>query len=316
MELVAGRSLPLLAAAQEELDLARGLGHGWARAEALGHVAWGESLRGLEEACRRHVDERFELQSLRDPDPIVHPSLALLELALGRPEEAARALEHTVRVRSERGLLDAAEASPLLPLLCEAYARSARQEDAVAAFERFEASMLDGRPAALALVARCRGLLADRAGFAEAFERALAEHERDPRRFEHARTLLLYGERLRREKRRLEARARLKDALAAFEELGTTAWGRRAAAELAATGERPRRREDAARTDLTPQELVVARLVAQGHTNREVATQLFLTTNTIETHLRHVFQKLRVRSRTELASKFTDFRDSTTAPAA
>jgi DNA-binding NarL/FixJ family response regulator len=87
-------------------------------------------------------------------------------------------------------------------------------------------------------------------------------------------------------------------------------------AELAATGERARRRKDAARADLTPQELVVARLVAQGNTNREVATQLFLTTNTIETHLRHVFQKLGVRSRTELAAKFTDFRDSTAAPAA
>ena len=176
--------------------------------------------------------------------------------------------------------------------------------------------MLDERPLALALVARCRGLLDDDAGFAEAFERALAQHERDPRKFERARTLLLYGERLRREKRRMEARARLNEALAIFEELGTTAWSRRALAELAATGERARRRKDATRADLTPQELVVARLVAQGHTNREVATQLFLTTNTIETHLRHVFQKLGVRSRTELALKFTDFRDSTAAPAA
>jgi len=316
VELVAGRALPLLAAAQEELDLAQGLGRGWAWAEALGHLAWGESLRGLEEECRRHVEERFKLQALRYPDPIIHPSLALFELALGRPEEAARALEHTVRVRSERGLFDAAEGSPMLPMLCEAYARSGRHEDAAAALERFEASMLDERPLALALVARCRGLLDDDAGFAEAFERALAQHERDPRKFERARTLLLYGERLRREKRRMEARARLNEALAIFEELGTTAWSRRALAELAATGERARRRKDATRADLTPQELVVARLVAQGHTNREVATQLFLTTNTIETHLRHVFQKLGVRSRTELASKFTDFRDSTAAPAA
>src|SRR5213076_2977240 len=146
----------------------------------------------------------------------------------------------------ERGLFDAAEGSPMLPMLCEAYARSGRHEDAAAALERFEASMLDERPLALALVARCRGLLDDDAGFAEAFERA--------------RTLLLYGERLRREKRRMEARARLNEALAIFEELGTTAWSRRALAELAATGERARRRKDATRADLTPQELVVARL--------------------------------------------------------
>ena len=315
VELVAGRARPLLGAAQEELDLAQGLGHGWAWAEALGHVAWGESLRGLEEECRRHVQERFDLQALRYPDPIIHPSLALLELALGRPEAAAKALEQTVRVRAERGLQDAADGSPMLPLLSEAYARAGRLDDATAALERFEESMLDERQLTLALAARCRGLLADDADFADAFESALVRHEGDPRTFEGARTLLLYGERLRRGKQRLEARARLNEALTLFEELGTTVWSRRTAAELAATGARARRRKDAARAELTPQELVVARLVVRGHTNREVATQLFLTTNTIETHLRHIFQKLGVRSRTELASKFTDFRDSTAAPA-
>lgn len=316
VELAVGRALPLLAAAQEELDLAEGLGHGWAWAEALGHLAWGESFRGLEEQCRQHVAQRFELQRLRHPDPIVHPSLALLELALGRPEDAANVLEPTIRLRAERGLSDAAEGKPFLPLLCEAYGRLGRDAEAKAALEQFEASMLDERPLSRALAARCRGLLADRAGFAEEFERALDEHELDPATFERGRTLLLYGERLRREKLRLEARARLDAALALFEELGATAWSTRAGDELAATGERARRRKDADRSELTPRELVVARLVAQGHTNREVATQLFLTTNTIETHLRHIFQKLGVRSRTELAAKFTDFRDSTAAPAA
>jgi len=94
------------------------------------------------------------------------------------------------------------------------------------------------------------------------------------------------------------------------------AWADRAQAELVATGERSHRRVASKRDDLTPQELTVARLVAQGSTNKEVAAQLFLSTNTIETHLRHVFQKLGLRSRTELAAKFTDFRDSTGAPAA
>ena len=90
---------------------------------------------------------------------------------------------------------------------------------------------------------------------------------------------------------------------------------RRAEAELAATGERARRRIEETRDELTPQELVVARLVAQGLRNKEVAAQLFLSTNTIETHLRHVFQKLGVRSRTELAARFTDFRDVTAVTA-
>ena len=97
--------------------------------------------------------------------------------------------------------------------------------------------------------------------------------------------------------------------------MGATAWERRAEAELAATGERARRRVEETRDELTPQELVVARLVAQGLRNKEVAAQLFLSTNTIETHLRHVFQKLGVRSRTELAARFTDFRDVTAVTA-
>jgi DNA-binding CsgD family transcriptional regulator len=316
IELVAGRALQLLAAAQEELELAEGLGRAWARAEALGHVAWGESLRGLDELCRKHVEERFELQRLHRADPIVHPSLGLLELALGRPEEAVEALEPTVRIQAERGLVDAAKPTPEQPLLIEAYARAGRRDEAERLLEEFERSARDKRPLARALAARCRGLLADRAAFADAFERALAEHDRGFRPFERARTLLLYGERLRRERRRLDARVRLNEALTGFEELGATSWSRRATDELAATGQRARRRKDADRTELTPQEIVVARLVAQGRTNREVATELFLTTNTIETHLRHIFQKLGVRSRTELAAKFTDFRDSTAAPAA
>ena len=97
--------------------------------------------------------------------------------------------------------------------------------------------------------------------------------------------------------------------------MGATAWERRAETEIAATGERARRRVEETRDELTPQELVVARLVAQGLRNKEVAAKLFLSTNTIETHLRHVFQKLGVRSRTEVAARFTDFRDVTAVTA-
>jgi DNA-binding CsgD family transcriptional regulator len=153
-------------------------------------------------------------------------------------------------------------------------------------------------------------------GFEMEFDAALAAHDLDPRPFECARTLLCYGERLRREKRRLDARERLREALDALVASGATVWAKRAEAELAATGERSRRRVAWTTDELTPRELTVVRLVAQGLTNKEIAAQLFLSTNTIETHLRHVFQKLGVRSRTELATKFTDFRDSTAAPAA
>jgi DNA-binding CsgD family transcriptional regulator len=316
VEFFAGRVLPALAAAEEELELAQGLARRAARIEALGHVAWCEAMRGLEERCRAHVSERFELAASGRVDPIVHPALGLLELGLGHGEAAMVALEPTVRIREERGVVDAALWTPEVPMLVEACVRAARFEDAEATLARFEkqAGKVE-RPLAEALAHRCRGLFIDD-GFEAEFDLALAAHKLDPRPFERARTLLCYGERLRRERRRLDARERLREALDAFVALGATAWANRAEAELAATGARSRRRVAATRDELTPQELTVARLVAQGSTNKEVAAQLFLSTNTIETHLRHVFQKLGLRSRTELAAKFTDFRDSTAAPAA
>ncbi len=246
----------------------------------------------------------------------MHPALGLLELGLGNGEAAVAALEPTVRIREQRGTVDAALWTPELPMLTEAYVRAARFKDAEATLARFEAQARKvERPLAEALARRCRGLLTGD-GFEAEFDAALVAHELDRSPFEHARTLLCYGERLRREKRRLDARERIREALDAFAGLGATAWVKRAEAELAATGERSRRRVASTRDELTPRELTVARLVAQGLANKEVAAQLFLSTNTIETHLRHVFQKLGVRSRTELAAKFTDFRDSTPAPAA
>lgn len=242
---------------------------------------------------------------------MVHPSLALLELSLGRPEDAAAWLEQSARMRESYAIVDAGWVDPVRPLLVEAYVRSGRRGDAELMLEQFVAAVEVARSAhGLALAARCRGLLADVATFADEFERALANHEGDSRPFERARTLLCYGERLRREGRRSGARERIREALEAFVLLGATPWAHRAEAELAATGERSRRRVAATRDDLTAQELTVTRLVTQGLTNKEVAAQLFLSTNTIETHLRHVFQKLGVRSRTELAARFTDFRDS------
>jgi DNA-binding NarL/FixJ family response regulator len=98
---------------------------------------------------------------------------------------------------------------------------------------------------------------------------------------------------------------RLDAALTDFEDIGAASWAERARVELRASGERARRRVPDTRGDLTPQELQVAALVTEGLTNREIATRLFLSPKTIETHLRHAFQKLGVRSRTELAVAFS-----------
>ena len=120
-----------------------------------------------------------------------------------------------------------------------------------------------------------------------------------------ARTELAYGEFLRRARRKTEARVQLRAAYERFQRLGAAAWAERAAAELRATGETARRRDVSTIDQLTPQELQIARLVGGGGRNREIAGQLFLSPKTVEYHLRKVFQKLGIASRTELARLIT-----------
>jgi DNA-binding CsgD family transcriptional regulator len=120
--------------------------------------------------------------------------------------------------------------------------------------------------------------------------------------FERARTQLAYGERLRRERRKTDARTQLRDALGTFEGIGAELWAERARGELRATGETARRRDASTVDDLTPQELRIAQLVGAGASNREVGAQLFVSPKTVEYHLRKVFLKLGVTSRVELAN--------------
>ncbi len=152
-----------------------------------------------------------------------------------------------------------------------------------------------------------RALLATQGDEVEAaFAAALAAHEAAAadgvvHEFERARTRLAYGEWLRRNRRRVDAREQLRAALVTFEDLDAKSWADRAAAELRASGETARKRDMAEPTKLTAQELAVATLVQQGLTNREVAAQLFLSPRTVDFHLRNVFTKTGVTSRVELA---------------
>jgi len=132
------------------------------------------------------------------------------------------------------------------------------------------------------------------------FLRALELHATTERPFARARTELAYGEHLRRNGRRVDARALLRAALRTFEDLDAAPWLERAMQELRASGETARRRESSKVADLTAQELQVSRFVAQGLSNRDVAAQLFLSPRTIDFHLRNVFTKLGISSRTEL----------------
>ena len=160
---------------------------------------------------------------------------------------------------------------------------------------------------ATAAVEHGRALLADDPAEAERhFTAALTSHGRSPRTPDRARTLLAYGEWLRRSRRRVDARVHLRAALTIFEQLDAAPLAERAGAELRASGETARRRDPSTATDLTPQELQVARLVRQGMSNRDAAAQLYLSPRTIDFHLRNVFTKLSVTSRAELVAMAMD----------
>ena len=158
-----------------------------------------------------------------------------------------------------------------------------------------------GRPWALATAARCHAYLAglegDLPGARAAFQQALSRHERLPMPFELGRTLLVQGMIERKDGVGPTARAALVRALGIFTDLGAPLWAAKASRELSAMAT-PTRADG-----LTCTERRVAALVTQGHTNREVAAVMFVTENTVQTHLRHIFQKLGVRSRTELAAR-------------
>ena len=188
-----------------------------------------------------------------------------------------------------------------LPDRVEAAVRAGRPDDARAAVAAYETwAAYSGAPSAPPRLASCRALVTEGEEAAAHFGEAI-ELVGDARPFDRHRIHLLAGEHLRRERRRTEARAHLRAALDGFEAMGAQPWAERARAELRATGETARRRDPSAASQLTPQERQIARLVAEGMTNKEIAAQLYLSPRTIESHLRKAFVKLGVTSRTQLA---------------
>jgi DNA-binding CsgD family transcriptional regulator len=146
----------------------------------------------------------------------------------------------------------------------------------------------------------CQALLAEGDEATALYERAVVGIG-DARPHDAARIHLLYGEHLRRMRRRTEAREHLRAALAGFEGLGSAPWADRASAELRATGETARKRDPSTVSQLTPQETLIARYVADGLSNKEVAARLFLSRRTVDYHLRNVYSKLNITSRMQLA---------------
>jgi DNA-binding NarL/FixJ family response regulator len=299
--IVAGRH-DVTAEASEGLRLARETGLPNAAAVFEAVLAWFAAVRGEDASCVAHAAgavERARGNGLGLVNALAEWSLGLLALGRGRADEALLRLEALAAAPPGAGHPYVALVSA--PDLVEAAVRAAREDAARRAALTVEAfAPAGGPPWALALAARCRGLLPG--GADDDFAEALDLHAEGTRPFDRARTELLYGESLRRQRRRVEARAHLRAALEAFESIGAAPWAERARSELRASGETARRRDPSTVAQLTPQERQVAGFVADGLSNKEVAAQLFLSPRTIDAHLRNVFAKLGVTSRTQLAS--------------
>ena len=288
---------------EEAIRLARETGQATALCGGLSGLACVEALQGAEAACREHAAEAlertgelglgfFRLWAL--------DAMATLELGLGNVERAVEWLTEKELLLSERGIADP-DVSPV-PELVEALLRLDR--DPGPRLEVFAAAAeAKGQPWSLARLARCRGLLT---GSDEHFADALRLHARTPDRFEEARTCLCLGEGLRRDRRRAEARDPLRRAVEAFDALGAVPWADRARRELEASGESARRRDPLTLDQLTPRELQVALVLADGHTIREAATKLFLSPKTVDYHLRHVYRKLAIASRAALVDALAE----------
>ncbi|MFD9863750.1 helix-turn-helix transcriptional regulator [Streptomyces alboflavus] len=226
----------------------------------------------------------------------------LLDLGLGRYDRALRRFAGLTG-GPQRHLMVSVHS---LPDQVEAAVRTDRAAEAGRAADRFTPwARATGTAWAGAVELRCRALLAaDGAAAEELYERALAAHEGDGRPFEEARTRLLYGEWLRRAKRRAAAREELTTALASFERMPAAAWADRARTELRAAGASPA--ASATGTDLvgrlTAQELRVVRLAATGLSNRDIGARLFLSPRTVGYHLSNAYPKLGVASRAALGA--------------
>jgi DNA-binding CsgD family transcriptional regulator len=189
-----------------------------------------------------------------------------------------------------------------MPEVIEAAVRAGTPELAADTHRRLvDMTRVSGTDWALGIAARSEALLVDYQRAEELYVYAIERLGRTRIRADLARAHLLYGEWLRRERRRLDAREQLRTAHDLFSDFGMEAFAERARVELEATGEHARKRTVETRADLTPQEAQIARLARDGLSNAEIGARLFISKHTVEYHLRKVFAKLGINSRTKLA---------------
>lgn len=272
---------------------------------SLGRVEAARGRAAEARSCAGQALARAERLGVGSIDVYAGSLLGLLELGLGNPTGAIEHLEPLGDIVCGMGMAHPGVVQ-WAPDLVEAYVMTGRKADARRALATFgEQARRTDNTWAKAAAARCAGLLADVEDYERCFEEALRWHSETTTPFERARTEACLGERRRRAGRRAEAREPLRNALEVFDRLGAAPWSKRMRSELGATGERVRRRNEPYSDKLTPQELQVALVVADGATNREAAASLFLSPKTVEFHLGNVYRKLQVRSRSELVRLVT-----------
>ncbi|NUV51562.1 LuxR family transcriptional regulator [Streptomyces coelicolor] len=306
-ELRAGRHQLARTHAEEGLRAAERTGQRNTAAHHHAVLALAASIEGEADLVAEHAEAALRTarrHGLAQAATLAHWAVARADLGAGRPREAAQRLGPLVRPGARRGHF--AVWMLAVPCFVEAAASAGRPQHAEAVVEDFVLWAACGAdPQAPSQLLRCRALLAGPDTADELYLRALDRHDDTAGDFERARTELLYGKWLRRRRRLREARARLEEARLGFERCGAPLWAQQAVAELRAGGATPNAAPaasvgagDLAR--LTPQQMRIARYVAAGATNREVALSLSVSTRTVDYHLRNVFATLGLRSRVEL----------------
>jgi DNA-binding CsgD family transcriptional regulator len=303
LELWTGNWAAAEALALEHLELAERTGQALERLTAVYNLALVEAHLGREVDARARLEPALVEAEHADPWNVYQllSALGFLELSCGRSPEAVEALGRAFELYEAMGAGDTPSVFENYPEALVATDDVGRARDVVDLYEQRAATAK--KALTLAPARRCRALVAevegDLAAAAAALEEALAHHDRVAMPFSRARTLLVLGRIRRRVGERRAARQALDEALAVFEELGAPRWVERARDELARV---PSRRAVASEA-LTPTEERVAALVAEGHTNKEVAQALFLSEKTVEANLTRIYRKLGVRSRTALAAR-------------
>ena len=298
-EIRAGRLNEARAAAEQAVEHLHGTGT-LDEAEANGLLAWPLALLGDEAACRAVIERAERGLEQRRVTATGGFARGLLALSLGAAAEAASAFEARLAGLRFGSVAAMTGLRPFGAELVESYARAGRQERG----RRVLAATLPvalgtGQPRLFAPMRRAQGILE---GDEDAFQHALDGHAGWDNKFEKARTLLAYGELLRRNRRRAEARERLAEAIALFGQVSARLWRDRAAAELRLAGERLPARSSIGSfgvEPLTRQEGEIVELLRDGLSNRQIAERLVLSVKTVEGHLTTIYGKLGVASRTQ-----------------